>query len=70
VQRKLLVLVLPASLLHQPTKLLVVRLVWVGLAPITTVLAAVVVGTVVVALNTTLAVAVALAMLVELQQQL
>jgi hypothetical protein len=70
VQRKLLVLVLPASLLHQPTKLLVVRLVWVGLVPITTVQAVVVVGTVVVALNTTLAVAVAPAMLVELQQQL
>jgi hypothetical protein len=48
----------------------VVYLVWVGLAPITTVQVEVVVGTVVVALNTTLAVAVALAMLVELQQQL
>jgi hypothetical protein len=69
VQRKLLLLVPPASLLHQPIEVLVVRLVWVGLVPITTVQAVVVVGTVVVVLNTTLVVAVALVMLVELPQQ-
>jgi hypothetical protein len=69
VQRKLLLLVPPASLLHQPIEVLVVRLVWVGLVPITTELAVVVVGTVVVVLNTTLVVAVALVMLVELPQQ-
>jgi hypothetical protein len=69
VQRKLLLLVPPASLLHQPIEVLVVRLVWVGLVPITTELAVVVVGTVVVVLNTTLVVAVALVMLVEVPQQ-
>jgi hypothetical protein len=48
----------------------VVSLVWVEWERTTTVQAAVVVGTVVVALNTTLPVAVALDMLVELHQQL
>ena len=69
-QRKLRVLVLPASLLHRPGKLPVVYLVRVELEPITTVQAVVVVGTVAVALNTMLEVAVDLVMLVELQQQL
>jgi hypothetical protein len=70
VQRKLLLLVPPASLLHQPIEVLVVRLVWVGLVPITTVQVEVVVGTAVALLNTTLAVVVDLVTLVELQQQL
>jgi hypothetical protein len=69
VQHNLRVLAHSTQLPHQPIKQLVVSLVKAEQELTTTVLAAVVVGTVAVELNMTLGVAVALVMLEELLQQ-
>jgi hypothetical protein len=69
VQRNLQVLVLSTKLLQHPIAHPVASLVEAELEPTTTALVVEVVGTVVVVLNTTLVVAVALVMWVELPQQ-